>query len=144
MNSFPKRVHKIWLYWLLGIFTLIFVGLQMIQFHCQLPNIPHELRFFWGVTLLGYVILKEVFRWHGLDEGMAGHWGELYVILVVGGFLWMQGFNIVRLWIYGAPCFVIPEGAIEGAIEALVLWIISVISSLLHHAKKNNNNKPVA
>ncbi|MBI4837113.1 MAG: hypothetical protein HY813_01750 [Candidatus Portnoybacteria bacterium] len=116
----------------------------MMQFHCQLPNVPHELRFFWGVTLLGYVVLKEVFRWHGLSEGMAGHWGELYVALVIGSFLWMQGWNLVRLWVYGVSCLTVPEGAVEGAIEALTLWIASVISSLLHYNRKNGKDNKSA
>jgi len=137
MNNFPKRVHKVWLYWLLGIFTTIFIGLQLLQFHCQLPNLPHELCFFWGVTLLGYVVLKEVFRWHNLEEGMAGHWGEVYVMLVVGSFLWMEGWNIVRLWSSGLLPLAIPAGASEGAIEALALWILSVISTVIYHQRNS-------
>jgi hypothetical protein len=52
---------------------------------------PRNFVFSGGITLLGYVILKEVFRWYDLDEGITRHWGEFYVMLVIGSFLWMQG-----------------------------------------------------
>ncbi len=144
MTNFPKRMHKTWLYWMLGLFTIVYVSLQLVQFHCQLPNIPHELRLFWMATLLGYVAIKEAFRWFSLEDGLTGHWGEFYVLLVVSSFLWMEGWNIVRLWICGTNCLIIPEGAIEGAVEALALWVISMMSSLWHHNKRNGNNNKLA
>lgn len=137
--GFPKRFHKVWMYRVLGLLTIVYIILQLIQFYCQFKDPPCEFRWFWMVSLLGYVLLKEVFRWNDVEESTA-RWGEVYVILVIGSFLLMQGVNIVRLWAYGMPNLVLPDGALEGALEALVLWVGSTISAATHHSKRNNNN----
>ena|SRR3989338_4336677 len=136
-NGYHKHFHKVVLYRLLGISTIIYIGLWILLFHKGLYEIPYELRFFWMLTLLGYTILKETYRWVGAR--VATHWGEMFAWSVIAAFTWMNCVNLYYRIEYGIPFQRLPEGALESACEAFVLLIGSNISSVLEYRRKNNN-----
>lgn len=140
LNLFPKTQHKIWLYKFLGWFTILYVILQLSAFHLQLASMPHGIVFFWAATLLCYVILNIASKYAGLNSTKSQK-GEAYAILVIGTFLWMNFFNLVRKWGYNKEYLEMPEFITESAIEALILLVASVVFSWRCHLKNCNNNQ---
>lgn len=137
-NKFSKTTYKNWLYHFLRLFTVIYVILQLLVFHLRLADIPSELTYFWMIALFCYTLIKEIFRWANIPD-KNNRSGEIYAILIVSSFLWMEFFNIGRKWLLGEDYLPLPAGYFASAIEALALLLSSGVSTLFFHCKKNNN-----
>lgn len=135
-TNFRKAHHKIWLYRFLGGFTIIYLILQLAAFHLQ-EAMPPEIVFFWMATLLSYTVLKEAFRYGQVDY-KNNQKGEIYTMLVIGTFLWMNFFNIIRSWFFDKEFIPLPHFMFESAVEALLLLVLSAISHLWFHTKCNS------
>ena len=132
-KKLPKFGAKTLIFRILGVFTTGYVAIQLYVFHRQLDSIPYEIVHAWMIWLLGYIVLKESFRWISL--GASNHFGEIFVLLIVGTFCWMETFNLYQHWFRGKPYLKIPGGYYESMIEAFILLVLSSISSALHHKK---------
>jgi len=138
-NNFKKTKHKNRLYKFLGAFTIIYVILQLATFHFQLEAMSPQLVFFWMGTLLFYTVLKDFFSYVGINCEN-NQKGEFYAMLVMGAFLWMGLFNLIRTWGLGLKAFDYPHFIFESAMEALALMVLSLMFSLWVHRKNCNNN----
>lgn len=139
-SGYHKHFHKVVIYRLLGAVTVVYVGLWLFLYHRGLYEIPYELRFFWALTLLGYILLKEVYRWTRIL--IANQWGEIFAWLVIVAFTWMNVANLYYKIKYGIPFQRLPDGAFEGACEAFVLLVGSNISSALEYRRNGTKAKP--
>lgn len=139
-NGFSKIFYKLWLYHFLKIFTIIYIVTQLLVFHFRFSDIPAELRYFWMISLFCYALIKEVFRWANIPDKNNRN-GELYAILVIFSFLWMEFFNIARKWFFNKNYLDLPDGYFGSAVEALALLLSSGISTLFFHCKNNNDCK---
>lgn len=136
-STFPKTFYKRWLYRGLKVFTLMYVAVQLVAFHLELAKIPVELAYFWMFSLFCYATLKEAFRWGKVPDGDSRK-GELYALLIIGSFLWMEFFNITMKWGLGKEFLDLPEGYLISAIEALLLLVGSAVSAMTFHCKNNS------
>ncbi|MBI2046320.1 MAG: hypothetical protein HYT28_02805 [Parcubacteria group bacterium] len=134
--QFDKAHYKMTLYGFLKWFTISYVVLQLISFHFAFDPIPDHLSYFWMATLLTYTCLKEIFR-HAYVQCSNGQKGEWYAIIVIGVFLWMEGYNIAIHWIFQKPYLPLPDNMFESAVQSMVLLIGTAMSSLWFHFKKN-------
>ncbi len=117
--------------------TLAYVVLSLISFHGQFSPLPYELAVIWAVFLLCYTTLKEMLRWNDFDDEEVYH-GELWAGLVLTGAIWMIGWNIVRAWILHLPRIPFPSDYEGAAIETIVLYTLSIISSYLHRYRRSS------
>ena len=118
-----------------AIATAAYVTLSLIRFHGEYSYLPYALAVIWAVFLLCYTTFKEVIRWSDVGDEEEVYHGEFWAGLVVAGMGWMIGWNIVREWAFHAPSLPLPEDYQAATIETIVLYTLSVISSLLYKHK---------
>lgn len=134
--QFEKVHYKACLYGFLKWLTISYVALQLFAFHLELDPMPGQLSYFWMATLLVYTCLKETFRHLSVECGN-GQKGEWYAVIVIGVFLWMEGYNIIANWFFGEPYLPLPDNMFESAIQSMILLIAAALSSLWFHQKRN-------
>jgi hypothetical protein len=118
-----------------AIATLVYVTLSLIKFHGQFPYFPYELTTTWAVFLLCYTSFKEMLRWNDIDDGETYH-GGLWTLLVLGGAIWMITWDVIRTLGFHLPSIPFPDDYQAATIEAIVLYTLSIISSLVYKQNK--------
>ena len=129
-----RRFYKV-----AAIATLVYVTLSLIKFHAELHYLPHELGLTWAVFLLCYTSFKELLRWNDVEDTET-YRGGLWAALVIGGAIWMIGWNIVRVWAFRLPMLPFPDDYQAATIETIVIYTLSLISSFLYKHKQEQRN----
>lgn len=117
-----------------AIATLVYVLLSLVRFHGQFSYLPYVLAVIWAVFLLCYTTIKEAVRWSDIDDPET-YRGELWAGIVIAGAAWMILWNIVRAWIFHLQTIPFPDDYQAAVIETIVLYTLSVISSLIYKYK---------
>lgn len=146
-NGYPKHAHKVLFFRLLGIATIIYLGLWLYLFHNNMKEISPGLQSFWMLTLAGYAALNNAYKWIGVKT--PDHWGELFAWLVIATFSWMEAVNMYNKVVLGLDFRHLPDGAYEATCEALILLVFSNIFSIYINKKneqklKNNTNDTIS
>lgn len=129
--EFRKSSHKKHFYRFLSVFTIVLLVLQLAIFFFELTPLPAKISFFWMATLFLYFLMNQVFQYAGVNCLGKDNKGEFFAAMVIGTFLLMEAVNLVRLWIFNLPAWPLPPAMFETALEAIVLYVFSIVGSVL-------------
>ncbi|MDO8516247.1 MAG: hypothetical protein Q7S28_03290, partial [bacterium] len=80
-------------------------------------------------------------RWNDLGDDEIYH-GEMWTAVVLAGWVWMMAWNFARTWLFKVESIEFPEDYQFAAMETIVMYTLSAISSFLHKYKAAPAAKP--